>query len=77
MERRRLQDPDGYQVYGLGNWGELGGLILTNYEVKEFDTSINNFDSMANGQDFGLIIAPIFGDRYSKLSELLHSRCAA
>lgn len=53
MERRRIQDPDGYRVYGLGEWGELGGLILTNYEIKEFDTSITNFDSMTNGQDFG------------------------
>ena len=25
MERRRVQDPDGYRVYGLGEWGVTGG----------------------------------------------------
>ena len=25
MERRRVQDPDGYRVYGLGEWGVAGG----------------------------------------------------
>lgn len=53
MMRRKERDPDGYKVYGLGEWGELGGVILTNYIVKDFDTSPDNFDSMAIGQDFG------------------------
>lgn len=53
MLRRKQQDPDGYKVYGLGEWGELGGLILTNYEIKEFDTSPDMFDSMNSAQDFG------------------------
>lgn len=53
MLRRKERDPDGYRVYGLGDWGELGGLILTNVEIKEFPTTIDNFDSMAIGQDFG------------------------
>jgi phage terminase large subunit len=53
MMRRKDQDPEGYQVYGLGNWGELGGLILTNYEIKDFDTSPDRFDSMNSAQDFG------------------------
>ncbi|MEK4132002.1 PBSX family phage terminase large subunit [Solibacillus sp. FSL W8-0474] len=53
MLRRKQQDPDGYKVYGLGEWGELGGLILTNYEIKEFDTSPHMFDSMNSAQDFG------------------------
>jgi phage terminase large subunit len=53
MERRKKIDPDGYRVYGLGEWGEVGGLILTNFEVKDFDTSRNRFDSFFRGQDFG------------------------
>jgi len=53
MERRKIQDPDGYRVYGLGEWGELGGLILNNYTIHEFDTSFERFDSMNNAQDFG------------------------
>lgn len=53
MMRRKEQDPEGYQIYGLGNWGELGGLILHNYEVKEFNTDPLWFDSMNSAQDFG------------------------
>ena len=30
------EDPEGYRVYGLGEWGELGGLILPNYRVEAF-----------------------------------------
>ncbi len=53
MERRRIEDPEGYQVYALGQWGELGGLILTNYIIHEFDTSYSSFDTMNHGLDFG------------------------
>lgn len=53
MERRKLVDPEGYRVYGLGEWGEVGGLILTNYVVEDFDISPERFDYMVNSQDFG------------------------
>lgn len=53
MMRRKDQDPEGYEVYGLGNWGEVGGLILKNYRVHDFDTSFERFDSMNHSQDFG------------------------
>jgi len=53
MELRKEFDPDGYKVYGLGEWGELGGLIFTHYQVHEFDVSPEKFDSMNIGQDFG------------------------
>lgn len=53
MERRKTEDPEGYRVYGLGEWGELGGLILTKYEVHDFKTDKDSFDSFYYGQDFG------------------------
>ena len=53
MMMRKERDPDGYRIYGLGEWGESGGLILTNYEVEEFDASMGRFDYMVNAQDFG------------------------
>lgn len=53
MQMRKERDPDGYRIYGLGEWGELGGAIFSNYVVKDFDTSFGNFDSMSIGQDFG------------------------
>ena len=53
MERRKLVDPEGYQIYGLGEWGEIGGLILHNWEIKEISQNLNDYDDVAIGQDFG------------------------
>ena len=53
MERRKIEDPEGYRIYGLGEWGEIGGLILTKWVAKEFPTTPEHFDAMALGQDFG------------------------
>ena len=53
MMRRKSQDPDGYKIYGLGEWGEVGGLILSNYHVKEFNTNEERFDNVVHSQDFG------------------------
>lgn len=51
MERRKLVDSDGYKVYGLGEWGETGGLVFTNYEVGTYRRA--DFDSFSIGVDFG------------------------
>lgn len=53
MERRKIVDPEGYQIYGLGEWGEIGGLILHNWEIKEISQNLNDYDDIAIGQDFG------------------------
>lgn len=53
MERRKIVDPEGYQIYGLGEWGEIGGLILHNWEIKEVSQNLNDYDDIAIGQDFG------------------------
>lgn len=53
MERRKLVDPEGYVIYGLGEWGEIGGLILRNWEIKEVSQNLNDYDDIAIGQDFG------------------------
>lgn len=53
MERRKQVDPEGYQIYGLGEWGEIGGLILHNWVVEEISQNPNDYDDFANGQDFG------------------------
>lgn len=62
MERRKLVDPDGYRIYGLGEWGEVGGLILTNYVIEDFDRSPERFDYMVNAQDFGFNHANCIGE---------------
>ena len=53
MERRKAVDPEGYQIYGLGEWGEIGGLILHNWEVKDISQNPGDYDDFAIGQDFG------------------------
>ena len=53
MERRKLVDPEGYQIYGLGEWGEIGGLILHNWEVKDISQDVTDYHDVAVGQDFG------------------------
>lgn len=53
MLERKERDPEGYAVYGLGDWGETGGLILTDYTIETFERSPDRFDAMAIGQDFG------------------------
>ena len=70
MERRKQVDPEGYRIYGLGEWGEIGGLILSNYIIEEFDTSPSNFDYMVNAQDFGFNHANCIGEVGFKDGEL-------
>ena len=76
MERRRLVDPEGYRIYGLGEWGEIGGLILHNWEIKEVSLNLNDYDDIAIGQDFGfnhanaLLLLGIKDDDVSILSEI-------
>lgn len=70
MERRRIVDPDGFKIYGLGEWGEIGGLILSNYVVEDFDTSPDRFDYMVNSQDFGFNHADCIGEVGFKDGEL-------
>ncbi len=53
MERRKEVDPEGYRVYGLGEWGETKGLILHNWEVKGIPLDLEWYDDVAIGQDFG------------------------
>lgn len=53
MERKRILDPQGYEVYGLGNWGETSGLILSNWVVEDIKYKPEDFDSLVNAQDFG------------------------
>lgn len=62
MERRKKLDPEGYRIYGLGDWGEVGGLILHNYIVEDFDITPDRFDYMVNSQDFGFNHANALGE---------------
>lgn len=76
MMRRKELDPEGYQIYGLGEWGELKGLILNNWEIKEVSLKFDDYDDIALGQDFGfnhanaILILGIKDDQLSILDEI-------
>lgn len=51
MESRRERDPAGARIYADNQWGELEGLIFTNWEVRDFDKT--QIGDRVFGQDFG------------------------
>lgn len=53
MLMRKEQDPDGYRIYGLGEWGETGGLILHNYVIEAVAQNFDRYDDILYSQDFG------------------------
>ena len=54
MERREKEDPAGYAVYALGEWGSAReGLILTKWQVANVEKDVGFYDSAWMAQDFG------------------------
>lgn len=51
MKRRKELDPQGYEIYGLGNWGELDGIVFTNVEYNDYSNM--SFDMYTLGADWG------------------------
>jgi len=42
-----------YQVYTLGNWGILGGVIFRNWHIEDLTKQKKQFNIIRNGLDFG------------------------
>ena len=57
MTRRKELDPVGFDVYGLGLWGDFEGLVFRNFEVC--DLNKDDFESLSMGVDFGFHNASI------------------
>jgi phage terminase large subunit len=47
-----------YEVYSLGNWGCLGGLIFKNWSQMDLSEEVEGFDNFYNGLDFGFANDP-------------------
>lgn len=47
-----------YEVYTLGNWGVLGNLIFTNWQVQDLSDKIEQFDNIFYGLDWGFYPDP-------------------
>lgn len=46
-------NPEFAQVYEHGEWGQSGGLVLTNWVVEPCDQDLTHYDAVSIGQDFG------------------------
>lgn len=46
-------NPEFAQIYERGEWGDVGGLILTNWTVEAVDQDLTHYDAVTMGQDFG------------------------
>lgn len=53
IEKYKEQDPAFYQVYGLGEWGQIGSLVYANWEVKDFEYTEDDMPIKC-GQDWGI-----------------------
>lgn len=68
MEKMKERNPHYYEVYALGKWGTLGGLVFTNWEViKKPDPS--KFNLVYYGMDFG------FNDPSAVNAVAMHDGC--
>jgi phage terminase large subunit len=56
-ESFKTKSPYFYQVYALGRWGILDGVIFTNWRVEDFARS-RKFDNVRFGVDFGFTNDP-------------------
>jgi len=58
---KRLEDETSayhYDVYTLGKWGVLGGVIFTKWSIADLSPMIPIFDNIKNGLDFGFAEDP-------------------
>jgi phage terminase large subunit len=53
IEKYKVRDPAFYKVYGLGEWGSIGGLIFNNWEVVDFPYTDEDMPIYC-GQDWGV-----------------------
>jgi phage terminase large subunit len=52
------KDPYFYNVYTLGNWGVIGGVIFKNWKVEDLSSIKHTFSTFNNGLDFGFASDP-------------------
>jgi phage terminase large subunit len=53
LESLQHTDPYWYQVYTLGEWGQLGNVVFTNFVIEDFDYRPEDLENFGGGIDFG------------------------
>ena len=70
------KEPDSYyhEVYTLGNWGILGNVVFTNWEVKDLSGMENQFTYTKVGLDFGFSADPaaITVSHYDRKNKIIY-----
>ena len=63
-----------YNVYTLGNWGVLGGVIFTNWKVDDLMVMRDQFTNIKTGLDFGYAEDPVTLNRihYDKMRKKIY-----
>lgn len=69
LERYKTISPYHYNVYALGNWGVLGKLIYTNWEVQDLTEIRSRCDFYRNGLDFGYTNDPASFSRSGRVGD--------
>jgi phage terminase large subunit len=68
LERLKDVDENSYKVYALGEWGEVGQLVYTNWVVEEFD--VPEDANFYNGVDFGWVHPSVYLMMFEKDGEI-------
>lgn len=53
LQALKYEDRVYYDVYALGKWGSIGNLVFRNIKYEKCPYSINDFDEVLAGMDFG------------------------
>jgi phage terminase large subunit len=53
LEALKYEDRVYYEIYALGNWGSVGNLVFRNFVIEPVRYSLEDFDAVYAGQDFG------------------------
>lgn len=63
-----------HDVYTLGNWGTLGGVIFKNWKVADLSNMMDQFTNIKNGLDFGYSTDPMAFNRmhYDKMRKKIY-----
>ena len=73
LDRLKITAPEYYQVYCLGQWGQLGNVVFSNFVIEDHPYTVNDFDTLYVGLDFGYNHASafeIFGERDDEIYAL-------
>ena len=74
MERRKEVDPEGYQIYGLGNWGETKGSSYTTTKSKRYQRTTKITTTLLSVKTSGSIMLMRFTHMATRMETYMYSQ---